>query len=287
MDMKQFVMLALQVSVLCTVFGFGLKATSEDLLYLIRQPSLLLRSLLSMFVIMPVVAVTLVQLFDFRHAVEIALVALAISPVPPLLPKKESKSGGHHSYGLGLMALLSLLAIIVVPLSVEILERVFGRPFAMAPGAIAKVVLVMAVLPLAAGMVIRGVRPKIADRIEKPVSLVAKVLLPLAVLALLAGTWQAVWAAVGNGTAVAMVVFIAAGLAVGHILGGPDPDHSVVLALSSACRHPGIALAVAAANFPDEHFGGTILLYLIVSAIVCIPYMTWQRRQVSGTLSAA
>jgi bile acid:Na+ symporter, BASS family len=240
-----------------------------------------------MFVIMPVVAVALVRLFDFRPAVEIALIALAISPVPPLLPKKESKSGGHQSYGLGLMALLSLLAIVVVPLSVEILERVFGRPFAMAPGVIAKVVLVMALLPLAAGMVIRAVLPKIAERIEKPVVLVAKVLLPLAVLALLTGTWQAVWAAVGDGTVIAMVAFIAAGLAVGHILGGPDPDHSVVLALSSACRHPGIALAIAATNFPDEHFGGTILLYLILSAIVCIPYMAWQRRQVSGTLSTA
>ena len=32
MDMKQLVILALQVSVLCTVFGFGLKATSADLL---------------------------------------------------------------------------------------------------------------------------------------------------------------------------------------------------------------------------------------------------------------
>jgi BASS family bile acid:Na+ symporter len=70
-------------------------------------------------------------------------------------------------------------------------------------------------------------------------------------------------------------------------MGGPDPEHSVVLALSSACRHPAIALSIAATNFPDERFGGTILLYLIVSAVVGIPYIAWQRKQVAVTVPAA
>ena len=39
-----------------------------------------------------------------------------------------------------------------------------------------------------------------------------------------------------------------AGLLAGHLMGGPDPDHSVVLARSSACRHPAIALSIAAAT---------------------------------------
>lgn len=104
--------------------------------------------------------------------------------------------------------------------------------------------------------------------------------MPLAILALLAGTWRAVWAAVGDGSVVAMVAFVAAGLLVGHLSGAPDPEDSVVLALSSACRHPAIALSIAAANFPDEHFAGTILLYLIVNTIAGAAYLAWRRKQV-------
>jgi BASS family bile acid:Na+ symporter len=210
MDIKQLIMLAFQVSILCTVFGFGLRATAEDLLYLVRRPGLLARSFLAVFVIMPVVAVELAQLFDFRPAVEIALVALAISPVPPALPMKEAKAGGQQSYGLGLMAILALLSIVVVPAVVELLGRFFERPFAMAPGAIAGAVLKAALLPLAAGVVFRKVLLSVVERIEKPVTLVAKVLLPLAVLALLDGSLSAIWANVGDGTVVAMVVFVAA-----------------------------------------------------------------------------
>ncbi len=280
MDLKQLVMLAFQVSILATVFGFGLRASPDVVLYLIRRPGLLVRSLFAVLVVMPIVAVVLARAFDFRPVAEIALIALAISPLPPLLPKKESKAGGRQSYGLALMVVLAMFAIVTVPLSAEILQRVFGRPLGVAPGAIARVVLLMAVLPLAAGMTVRATLPALAGRIEPLVTGVARVLMPLAILALLAGTWRAVWAAVGDGSVVAMVAFVAAGLLVGHLSGAPDPEDSVVLALSSACRHPAIALSIAAANFPDEHFAGTILLYLIVNTIVGAAYLAWRRKQV-------
>jgi hypothetical protein len=75
-------------------------------------------------------------------------------------------------------------------------------------------------------------------------------------------------------------------LAAGHLLGGPEPGGRTALALATAFRHPGIALAAAAANFPAENFVAVILLYLLVSAVVGVPYAIWRRR-VSGDLSDA
>jgi BASS family bile acid:Na+ symporter len=279
MDAKQAVVLAFQASILCTLFGLGLSATSRDLWYVLRRPGLFARSLLAMLVIMPAVAIAMARMFDFRSTVEIALVALALSPVPPLLPRREIKAGGERPYGLGLMATLALLSIVSIPLSIEILERGLGRSFAMTPGPIAKVVLTFVLLPLLAGVAVRALRPGSADRIARLVSWVPKILLPLAGVALLAGTWRLVWAAIGEGTLVAILVFVTAGLVVGHVLGGPEPEHSLVLALSSACRHPAIALSIAAANYPDLRFGGTILLYLIASLAVTMLYVAWQRQR--------
>jgi BASS family bile acid:Na+ symporter len=278
MDLKHLVVLAFQVSIFCTVFGFGLKTTTGDLLSLVRAPGLLLRSLLAVFVIMPVVAVLLARLFDFRPAVEIALIALSLSPVPPLLPQKEAKAGGDMTYALGLMAILSLLAVGVVPLALEILERFTGRPLTMAPGDVAEVVLMAAILPLAAGMIVRALVPRLADRIEKPVARAAAVLLPLAAIALLVATAPAIWALLGNGTVLAMSLFLACGFSVGHLLGGPDPGDSVVLALSTASRHPGLALSIASTNFPDERFGAALLLYLVLNQIAGSLYTAWLRR---------
>ena len=54
---------------------------------------------------------------------------------------------------------------------------------------------------------------------------------------------------------------VARALAVGHVMGGPDPHQSAVLALSNAYRHTAIAISIASTNFRDEQFGATVLLY--------------------------
>ncbi|TAJ91042.1 hypothetical protein [Reyranella sp.] len=279
MDTQQLLLLALKVAILGTVFGYGLKATIDDLMHLVRRPLLLLRSVLSVLVIMPVLTVVMVKILDLRTATEATLVALAISPVPPLLPNKETKAGGHASYALGLLIVMALVAIVVIPFAIEILTRIFDRPLAVSPGAIARIVFMMIVAPLAAGMAVRAFLPGVAARLLKPIRLASTAILVVAALVLMVGTWGAIWHALGGGTALALAAFVFFGLAVGHLLGGPEREHSTVLALSTASRHPAIALSIAAVNFPNEQFVGVILLYLLIATLVCIPYIAWQRRR--------
>jgi bile acid:Na+ symporter, BASS family len=279
MTLLQAVMLALQASVLLTVFGFGLQATPLDLQYLVRRPGLLARSLLSMFVIMPIVAVMLVRMFELRPAFEIALVALAISPVPPLLPGKESRAGGRTAYGLGLMAVVSILAIGLVPLWVTVLGRYSDRTLQMPPSAIAKVVVVMTLLPLLAGVMVHRLAPAFAERLARPTGMVATVLLLTGAAALVIAAMPVIVGQADVGILLATAAFVGVGLGAGHWLGGPNADEATVLALSTASRHPAIALAVAKINFPDEpRLGATILLYLIVLAVLTVPYVFRQRR---------
>jgi BASS family bile acid:Na+ symporter len=280
MDLKQVVMFALQVSIVCTVFGYGLKTTTASLVDVLRRPALLVRSVICVLVIVPALAFALTRFFEIRHEVEVALVALSISPVPPLLPMKEMKAGGRMSYGLGLLALLALLSIVTIPLAIEILERLFSRPLAVAPFAVARLALITVLVPLVAGMIVHARAPLMAERIAPGLSLGAKLLLVAAAIALLTGVWRSVWEATGQGAVVAISVFIGAGLAVGHLLGGPKRETSLVLGMSCACRHPAIAFAIASANFPDQRFGGAIILYLLLSLVIGVPYVRWNRSRV-------
>lgn len=279
MDAQQIILLVLQLAVLGTVLGFGLKARPADLLYLLHRPGLLARSLLAVLVVVPVLAVLLVKTIDMELPIRATLVALAISPVPPLLPRKQGKAGGAESYGLGLMILLALLAIVAIPLTVLILELVFHRDFDVAPGRIAHLVIMSTILPLSIGMAVRAIFPAFAARLQPIVRMVSIILLLLGTFAMLAGTWGVIWRANHGGAVFAIAALVIAGLAVGHFLGGPEPEHSTVLALSAACRHPAIALTVVSTAYPEERFAGVILLYLLVSAVLCIPYVAWVKRR--------
>jgi len=286
MDIQQLILLALKLAILGTVFGYGLRATISDLLHLVRRPFLLLRSVLAVLVIMPVLTVVVVKILDLRTATEAALVALAISPVPPMLPNKETKAGGHASYALGLLTVMALVAIVAIPIAIWLLAMIFDRPFTVQPGALARIVFTMIVLPLAAGMMVQALLPNVAARLQDPVRLISATVLAVAAVMLLGGTWNSIWLAIGGGTVIALVAFVVCGLVVGHFLGGPEPEHSTVLALSTASRHPAIALSVAALNFPQDRFVGVILLYLLIATVVCLPYIAWQRRRSAARVAA-
>ena len=182
------VLLGLQVSVVTTVFGFALNATWNDLLYLVRRPGLLIRSLLSVFVVMPVRALFAVRWFDFRPTTEIVVIALAISPVPPLLPMKQTKAGGSVSYGLGLMMILALVSIVAIPGILAILDlfsaarlRCGRRRWRIVGGIDGAALLAAARSGNTAGA---------RRRLARPVGLITReFLLPIAVLILLA-VWR-------------------------------------------------------------------------------------------------
>ncbi len=66
----------------------------------------------------------------------------------------------------------------------------------------------------------------------------------------------------------------------------PRAEDRGVLALATAARHPGVALAIA--NFPQQKLASAaVVLYLVMGAILAIPYVLWRKRQVNVTSSAA
>ena len=183
-----------------------------------------------MLVVMPIVALALARAFELRPSVEIVLVAFALSPIPPLLPRRQGKAGGDRSYAVALMALVGVLSIASIPLGARVVGRYFGQPFAMSPRVIAAAVLEAAVLPLVAGLLFRAMLPAAAARVTKPIGVIANVLLAVGVVALLAPTLPAVFALIGNWTILGLAAFVIAGLATGHVLLGRRP-------MTGSCSH--------------------------------------------------
>jgi BASS family bile acid:Na+ symporter len=284
MNLEQLIMLAIKASIMFLVFGLGLHACPRDAIFLFRKPGLLLRSLLSMNVIMPLFAVVIAKMFDLHSAVEIAIVALALAPVPPILPGKQEKAGGPASYAIGLLVAAALFAIVLVPAGVELMGKIFAKDLHMTASSVALIVLLTVLAPLTAGLIVNRLAPALAARIARPVSLFATALLVVAALPVIVAAWPAVMSMIGNGTLLALAVFAAVGLAVGHWLGGDDPDHRTVLALATSARHPAVALAIAGANFQQQKAVlAVVFLYLVVGTIVSLPYVVWRKRQHAST----
>jgi bile acid:Na+ symporter, BASS family len=269
MNMVAMILLAIKISIAMSVFALGLRATVADATYLFRRPALLFRALLSMNLLMPLIAFALGVSSDLSPAVKIALVALSVSPVPPMFPKKALKDGCTEAYAIGLLVAASVLSIITIPLTISIIGKVVLMPLQMSGTDIAVLVFKTVLAPLLAGILVCALAPSLAGAAAKPIAISASVLLIAAALPVLFGSGRVLLSLIGNGTILSLAAFALVGLVVGHLLGGPEAENRHVLSLATASRHPGIAVAIAQANFPQQKLAlPAILLYLIVAAIV-------------------
>lgn len=275
----------LRVSIFMLVFSIGLQTSMADAIYLVRRPRLFMRSFIAMNVLMPVFAVIMALAFSLTPAVKIALVFLAVSPVPPILPMQEKNSREGAAYIRGLLITMALLCIIVMPLTIEVIKLFFPQQqVSVAPIVVAKIVLATVILPICSGMVLHRILPEVARRITRPLTMLAYLFLLAPVVVILIVAFPGIRAIVGNGTIAAIAAFVVFGIAAGYGMGGPSAETRSTLGLATASRHPGLAFAVASANFPAQRkaVAATILLYLLIRVLLQIPYNLWRKRRASA-----
>ena len=264
-------------AVFIIMFTLGLGIALPELRWLGRRTGLLARALFAVLVAVPAVAVAVEQALDLPRSAGLGIVLMAIAPGAPVALRRSLDAGGHQTFAPSLQVLLALLAVVSMPLSLAALVWLYDGHASLAPGAVARQVLLAQLLPLGAGALLRRQAPALAARLEPPAARASVLLLIGLTVAILLLRWRVVVEA--GPVAVAAMAFITGGaLAIGHVLGGPDPDTRTAVAISSAARNPGLALLVATLNQAPPEVGRVVLAYVVVSAVVVLPYAAWRRR---------
>ena len=281
MSLADIIGLLVRVCILSTVFALGLNATRDEVVYLVHRPGLLVRSFLAMYVLTPLIAVLLVLAFHAPVPVEIAVLLMAISAGAPVLPKKLLHLGANPSYVYSLAVIMALLAIVTVPLSLAVLSAFFHRDASVPPGQVASAITTVFLAPLFAGMVVRYLWPTLAERIGEPLITYAGILLLALILLIVATNFFAVMS-MGLPAFLLIVVMTFAALAVGHALGGPEPNDRTTLALACAARFPALGLLIASLNFPNAKPLPIVVAYLLASNLTVFLYIRWRKTQSEG-----
>lgn len=281
MSLQTLILFGLSLSIFLAVLAAGMRVTVPDLLYVLRNPSRLLRSLLALNVVAPLVAVAVCKAFSLHPAVVVGLVTLSVAPVGNLFSQSMLPLVANAAYARGLLFASTVLSVILTPLSVEVIQALFGRGGAVvhvSPLAVMKVVVGSMLLPLAVGFAV-GHRWPSAKRWSAGIQRVGGLLLLVCAVPIVAGTWSLMGSvAARRGTVTAIVLIALVGLVAGHLLGGPDEDDRTVLAHATVSRHPGVAVVVASlTDQPLAPIG--VLLAILVSAIAVMPYTRWRKRR--------
>ncbi len=273
--MTAVLLLLLKLSVAAVIVAIGLDSTWRDVWYLRQRPGLLLRSVVAMYILVPLVALAAVSLLDLAPGVKAGLLVIAVSAGAPLLPRKLLRIG-DGAYIFSLVVLSSLLAIFLVPAWLAALGPVSGTEIALSSWQVGLLLAESFFAPLVVGMLLRRQFPQLAERMSGPLMATAGVVLTLSALTLLAlhpdVLLQASWKGVGT-----LAGVVVAAITIGHLLGGPMADERTALAIACATRHLGIAVLVAA-SLPGPGTAVIVSFYILTSALLSFPYLVWRRR---------
>lgn len=172
---------------------------------------------------------------------------------------------------------LAALAVVTMPLSIAALDEVYGAHATAEPRHLALQVLIAQLLPLGLGLLYRRANPRTAQWLQARLTRASGILLAILMVMALLDVWKMVERA-GPWVNLAIAIVTALALALGHLLGGPEPASRTALAIASAVRNPGLALLVATLNSASPAIMGALLSYLVTSALTVIPYAIWRRR---------
>lgn len=279
MNPAKLVALGISLSIALMVFGIALKAGAGGARLSISDRALYLRSLAAMYLVMPTLAILIALYAELERPLLIALMLLALSPVPPVLPGKQMKAGGGADFVLGLFVVSAIVAMLAVPAGIEVIGRVFDRELDVPFAVTARVVATSVLLPAIAGLALARAAPAFSTRMADPLSKASSLLLVALLMPVVIMGWDRMVVHVGNYTILVIVLFVAAGLLTGHLLGGPRTEDRTALALATATRHPGVAIAVLHAAAPEARdVAPVVVLYLLVAAITSVPYLKWRQR---------
>jgi len=274
-EMTPALLVVIKASIAALIFAIGLGSTLQDILYLSRRPMLLLRAVVAMYVLVPAAALLLVAIWSLPQGIKAAFLVLAVSAGAPLLPRKLGNYGGG-TFSVSLLVITSFASMIVVPVWIAMLARQFGVTADLSPVTVISRIVSAFLLPLAIGMAIGRIAPSLAGQFANWLAAAAGVALIAASLFLLGNHWDILLEIHWNGFA-SLVVLMVIAIAIGHVLGGPEPDHRTALAIACATRHIGVAVLVAA-MFPGPRTIVILAMYVIASLAVSLPYLRWRRQ---------
>lgn len=270
-------------SIWLIVWSLGAATSLSETREFLRRPASAIGAMAAIFLVVPVIAILLTAVLPLPGPAKFAIVAMSIGPAPPILPVKQIKAGSAPGYALGLLVAAAIGSILFTPLLVHAASQVLSAEAYVTMGEIARVLALSVALPLALGFATNALFPKFAAAAHSHAQRIGFLVLLAILGAACFVAWRPMMDLIGDGTLAVMALMSTAAVAVGHLLG--DRENRTALGLASASRHPGVALAIAAASFPSRRAEilAAVLLYLLVTMLVTAVYLKLARRPSRAT----
>jgi bile acid:Na+ symporter, BASS family len=274
------VLLAVAIPLAAFATGLGAGASGPDSFW--RHPGQLVRALVAILVAVPLWALLFLELLPLapvtRTGVMIAVLAVGIGPVAGMKRLQGAAPAARLGFELNLTVLA--ISIVYVPLAVWLLGRSYHREVSLGIAAVAKIVLLRALIPMLIGAWLAREIPRFAAKVRIPLGIGVNVTVALVLVVVLIATWRQLLEVGAVGWLTCAAVAVGAVL-IGHFLGGPAAQTRNAVAIASAMRFPALALLLASIAPLGRQLIPVVFVYVVIAllAVTVYGWVTHRRRR--------
>jgi BASS family bile acid:Na+ symporter len=253
--------------VVLSMMAMGVSFTLRQIIDSLHNVRLVLLALLANFVAMPLGAVALDKILQLDEPLGVGLLLLGAAAGAPFLPTLTELAKGNLPFAVGIMVLLSVGTVGYLPLVLPLLLP----GVAVNSGKIAGWLLLLTLLPLAAGLFLRARCEEIARRVKPVLDRVSNVSLVPIVLLLAVANIDKILHVFGTRGILAGFLLVLLGFGIGWMLGGPGIDTRRALALGTGQRNIAAAFVVANESLSDPNVVIMLMVVTIVGLLTLLP----------------
>ena len=172
-------LIGLPVALGIIMLGLGLGLTPDDFRRVVRYPTAAVVALVCQILLLPLACFGLVLAFGLAPELAVGMMLLAASPGGTTANLYSHLFGGHVALNVTLTAINSVIAVLTLPIVVNLSVGYFLADATSIGLQVDKVLQVFAIvlIPVAIGMLVRARRPELAQRLSRPVKVVSVVVL--------------------------------------------------------------------------------------------------------------
>ncbi len=249
----------------------SLKAGKTYFRELFGDKSILLRYIVTMFIIAPLLAVVFSWLFGPYNGLWVGIFTIAVTPASPGLVKKMNKLSGERNISIAWMITTIFLSLIFIPVNLIIVQNYLNLDIDLGIDEVFLKLMLLFVLPMAIGFLISRYAASIVPALIKILDPVSKVSMLLLVVSLLIA---AVPLIISKGIIPVLLIlaFIIVELIISHLMVSPHNRFGPVLSYSVVLRLPAPAIVLMQINNSVDRYMSVVLTYTILGFIVLMVY---------------
>ena len=255
----------IQIVIFLFLFTFllsiALEKPRQEILTIMKS-SLMGRSLLANFILLPILGLILNWLFRLPPEISVGFLMVALAPGGILGLHFARLAKGNLAYAVGLIFLLSLLSIVITPMLIYLIFPSIAAKDGFIVSLLGRL-LFFIIPPFLAAQIIQRWLVSITTTVQKLSSYLSIVL--FITLTVVTSKFKVLdTQALGWNGVAAIVVFIGISWFVGWQMGGPELENRKVLAITSSMRNVAICFLIITSSEVNQDTQSTMFAFNVL-----------------------